>query len=184
MTPGIDTPQLRDIAPPVEVPSTALPLWLILLLVLLGLIGLALWWRHFLKSEKKRAPGMPPRERSLRLLHLMEERARNVEAYQFSIEVSDLLRDYVVEAYGLAMPQQTSEEFLQTIRYERVFPEWHKELLASFLRVADEFKYAHRDGSVSENLELLRQAVRFVEGQKLGESKESETANEIGGVQT
>ena len=86
------------------------------------------------------------------------------EPYQFSIRVSDILRQYVDAQYHLRATEQTSPEFLATVAGSTRFATEEKQLLAEFLERCDLIKFARIEASQEDSRALLAQAVRFVEG--------------------
>src|SRR5437016_7334239 len=104
---------LPDIAPPVS--YSLVPPWMIFVasLIVLTIIGLAIWYgRRFFR---KKQVTLSPRERALAALNRIESEVEKIPPYQFSIRVSDILRRYVMEQFDLPMTRQTSVEFLNAI---------------------------------------------------------------------
>ena len=62
--------------------------------------------------------------------------------YQFSIRVSDILRKYVTQQYGLPATRQTSIEFLTALAKASPFSTEEKSLLEDFLNRCDLIKFA------------------------------------------
>jgi len=157
-------PEIRDIAPPIDV--FPYPLWMVLtaLGIALMVLGLAVWL--FIRWWKKRPKSAPPTPRVIAMRELDSLRARieSIEPYRFSIVVSDVLRGFIAAQYGLRATRQTSPEFLASIANARQFTEDDRTLLAKFLEHCDLIKFAHIDATSADSSELLRSAIAFVQG--------------------
>src|ERR1700730_5189917 len=102
--------EFHDIAPPID--YSLISPWLIFLgmFVLLTAIGLIVWF--VAKSFRRPTLPQPPGERALALLEQIRAQITVIDPYRFSIRVSDILRRYVTEQFGLPVTRQTSVEFL------------------------------------------------------------------------
>ena len=153
---------LPDIAPPVN--YSLVPPWMIFVgsLVVLTIIGLAIWYgRRFFR---KKQVTLSPRERALAALSEIESEVERIAPYQFSIRVSNILRRYVVEQFALPMTRQTSVEFLNAIASAPNFGDEEKALLADFLNRCDLIKFARYDATTVDSRLLLDEARQFVKG--------------------
>ena len=153
---------LPDIAPPVN--YSLVPPWMIFVgsLVVLTIIGLAIWYgRRFFR---KKQVTLSPRERALAALSEIESEVERIAPYQFSIRVSNILRRYVVEQFDLPMTRQTSVEFLNAIASAPNFGDEEKALLADFLNRCDLIKFARYEATPEDSLLLLDEARQFVKG--------------------
>jgi hypothetical protein len=157
--------EFHDIAPPVE--YSLIPPWLVfvgsfLALAAIGLIGWLVW--RWLRKPK---PEQTPRARALELLQRVRGEIGQLTPYQFSIRVSDVLRQYVLQQYDLPVTKQTSVEFLETLATSPRFSEADKSLLGDFLTRCDLIKFARYEATVSDSELLLEEATRFVQGGQL-----------------
>ncbi len=153
---------LPDIAPPVN--YSLVPPWMIFVgsLVVLTIIGLAIWYgRRFFR---KKQVTLSPRERALAALSEIESEVERIAPYQFSIRVSNILRRYVVEQFDLPMTRQTSVEFLNAIASAPNFGDEEKALLADFLNRCDLIKFARYEATPEDSRLLLDEARQFVKG--------------------
>ena len=153
---------LPDIAPPVN--YSLVPPWMIFVgsLVVLTIIGLAIWYgRRFFR---KKQVTLSPRERALAALSELESEVERIAPYQFSIRVSNILRRYVVEQFDLPMTRQTSVEFLNAIASAPNFGDEEKALLADFLNRCDLIKFARYEATPEDSRLLLDEARQFVKG--------------------
>jgi hypothetical protein len=157
--------EFHDIAPPID--YSLISPWLIFLgmFVLLSAIGLIGWF--VAKSFRRPQPPQPPRQRALALLEQARAQITTINPYRFSIRVSDILRGYVTEQFGLPVTRQTSVEFLNGLRGSSPFSEDEKSLLEDFLNRCDLIKFARYEATTSDSELLLEEAIRFVKGGQL-----------------
>src|SRR5215813_5297403 len=99
------TDEFHDIAPPVD--YSLIPPWLVFVIafMVLSLLGLVVWW--FARRRKPELPPKLPREIALGELDQIRRDIDRMSPYQFSIRVSDILRRYVTQQYGLPATRQT-----------------------------------------------------------------------------
>ena len=154
--------ELHDIAPPVE--YSLIPPWLVFVIVFvaLSLLGLVVWL--FAKRRKPPLPPRLPREIALEELERISREIERMSPYQFSICVSDILRKYVTEQYGVPATRQTSIEFLTALTKASPFSVEEKSLLEDFLNRCDLIKFARYEATTSDSESLLEEAIRFVKG--------------------
>lgn len=158
--------EFNDIAPPVD--YSLIPPWLIAAAVLasIALIGLAIWWITNRRGRSVPPPPLP-RERALAALRAAEPDVDRLPPYQFSIRVSDILRRYVSEQFGLPLTRQTSFEFLEQVKRDSTFSGDERELLEAFLNRCDLIKFAKYEASTEDSRFLLEEAAQFVKGEQL-----------------
>jgi hypothetical protein len=158
-------PDFHEIAPPVD--YSFVPTWSIFLasFVALSLIGLAIWF--FTRRRKPALPPKTPREIALEELDRIAGDIDETEPYQFSIRVSDILRRYVSNQYGVPLTRQTSIEFLTALSKSSSFSANEKSLLEDFLNRCDLIKFARYEASAADSHLLLEEAMRFVKGEQL-----------------
>ena len=158
--------EFHDIAPAIDyslIPSWAIGVAAFGGLCLIGLIG---WW--IARRLRRGAPPPPlPRERALAELERARPDLNLVTPYQFSIRVSDVLRRYVSDQFGMPLTRQTSVEFLEKLKGASEFSEDEKQLLQNFLSTCDLIKFAQYAASRNEGEQLLNEAILFVEGGQL-----------------
>ena len=157
--------EFHDIAPPVD--YSLIPPWLVFVIafVALSLLGLVVWL--FLKRRKPPVPPKLPREIALEELEQISREIERMSPYQFSIRVSDILRKYVTQQYGLPATRQTSIEFLTALAKASPFSTDEKSLLEDFLNRCDLIKFARYEATTSDSELLLQEAIRFVKGGQL-----------------
>jgi len=157
--------EFHDISPPVD--YSLIPPWLVFVIVFvaLSLLGLMVWL-----FVKRRKPGLPPklpRDIALEELERIGCEIERMGPYQFSIRVSDILRKYVTQQYGLPATRQTSIEFLTALAKVSPFSVEEKSLLEDFLSRCDLIKFARYEATTSDSESLLEEATRFVKGGQL-----------------
>jgi Domain of unknown function (DUF4381) len=157
--------EFHDIAPPVT--YSLIPLWVIFVASFIGLtiVGLLVW--AIARRRKPAIPAKSPRERALEALDRMHDQIANLDPYQFSIRVSDVLRHYVTEQYDLPVTRQTSVEFLERLRFKSPFSDDERTLLEDFLNRCDLIKFARYHATTADSQMLLEEATRFVQGGQL-----------------
>ena len=157
--------EFHDIAPPVD--YSLIPPWLVFVIVFvaLSLLGLVVWL--FAKRRKAVLPPKLPREIALEELERIGREIEKMSPYQFSIRVSDILRKYVTQQYGLPATRQTSIEFLSALAKASPFSGEEKLLLEDFLNRCDLIKFARYEATTSDSELLLGEAIRFVKGGEL-----------------
>lgn len=152
---------LRENLPPVEVPWPEWAWWAMGAgaIVLCGsLIALGVWWG----KRKLIAQPLSPRHIAKQELQRLRAEGLGMDGYAFGIAVSDILRTYISQHYGLQATQQTSPEFLASIAKTTRFTDEERRLLAVFLEQCDMRKFARVEAA--ENETLLQSAEAFVEG--------------------
>jgi Domain of unknown function (DUF4381) len=157
--------EFHDIAPPLD--YSLISPWLIFVIafVVLSLAGLVVWL--LMRRRKPALPPKVPREIALEELERISRAIERMNPYQFSIGVSDILRRYVTQQYGLPATRQTSIEFLTGLAKTSSFSAEEKSLLEDFLNRCDLIKFARYEATTSDSRLLLEEAIRFVKGGQL-----------------
>ncbi|MDP9292374.1 MAG: DUF4381 family protein [Verrucomicrobiota bacterium] len=161
MTP---TPDITQIAPPVDV--FPYPLWMgaVACAVVLALVA-ALVWFVVRWMKNRPAPAPPdPRTRALAALDHARDQIGALDPHELTILVSDILRTYISEAFGLRATRQTSPEFLSDAATSTRFADSEREHLAKFLERCDLIKFGHFEATGEDSEQLLEEARSFVLG--------------------
>lgn len=155
------TSALRDIKPPVHIPSG----WEWLLWILGGLALVALlygtwrWWSRR-RSLVPPVPVIPPHVRARQ--KLQEALAFIGQPREFCILVSDTIRWYLEERFEFRAPERTTEEFLHELQGTNLLTPDQKRSLGEFLEKCDLVKFAKYEPAEPELRDLHGSAVRLV----------------------
>jgi len=145
-----------------------LPVWwpLILGACLLLLLALGwLWW----KSRPRRAPVMPvevpvpAHVKALRALGQLTTPATEAEIELFYVDVSQILRVYLEERFGLHAPTRSTEEFLAELEAGDSLGLAHRQSLGNFLQQCDLVKFARLHPGTEVHGQTLHIASTVVE---------------------
>ena len=162
LTSAAITNGLRDIKPPVEIPSGWEWLWwvlgaLVCVALLVGLVVSLLTRRKALRTPPLIPPHIRARERLDDALKLLSQ------PKPFVIAVSDTLRGYLEERFSFRAPERTTEEFLHELQATPLLDQTQKEGLGEFLQRCDLVKFARYEPTASELRSLHGAAYRLVE---------------------
>jgi len=166
------TNDLRDIKPPVEIPSGwAWVWWGLAALAAAALLFQA--WRYWQKrrSELPPVPVIPPHVRAKRKLR--EALALIGQPREFCILVSDTIRWYLEERFTFRAPERTTEEFLSELRQTNLLTAEQKDSLGEFLQRCDLVKFARYEPGEPELHDLHDSALRLVEETEPGSAIEA-----------
>ena len=153
---------IRDIAPPVEIPSGYEWLWWGLAALAILAVALFLWRR--LRNRATQVPIIPPLPAHVRAKQeLQEALALIAQPKPFVIAVSDTARWYLEERFNFRAPERTTEEFLYELQRTDRLSRDQKESLGGFLESCDLVKFAKYEPGESELRDLHASAVRLVE---------------------
>lgn len=164
-------PDIRDIQPLIFFFHPLF--WIEVFLILLVLAGLFyLLWRWF-----QRTGLLSPKSADQSALEKLEKaRAllRVEEPLPYAQAVSDVVRQYVVERFGLGLTRQTTEEALREMEADPdLLDQEQKDLLRYFLEACDQVKFAKYQPSQTELEAVHERAVRFVHATQLRPEKEA-----------
>jgi hypothetical protein len=170
---------LRDIKKPLTVKKDApVVLLTVILLIILIAAGLILW-RLYLKkiSVQKKEPSLPPDEIAFRELERIEglgllEKSKLKEYYYM---VSLVLRTYLENRFSLKAPEQTTEEFLESVVNSDKLEGRHINILKEYLNHCDLVKYAKFDPGKAQAKALVDTTRRFIDET----AKNKEEANDV-----
>jgi len=157
-----DTNVLRDIKPPVEIPSGWAWLWWGLLVLAVAALAF-LAWRYWQKrrAQAQIVPVVPPHIRAKQKLRAAL--ALIGQPREFCIAVSDTIRSYLEERFEFRAPERTTEEFLYELQGTNLLTPDQKESLGEFLKRCDLVKFAKYEPGPPELHDLHDSAVRLVE---------------------
>jgi hypothetical protein len=103
------------------------------------------------------------KEAMLQVLAALKKELMVGSDHDFGIRVSTLFRNYLNEAFGLAAPRQTTEEFLKSLHGQERFSQPEQEALSDFLQQSDVLKFAKGVAEQEERLALIEAAEKFVQ---------------------
>ena len=154
----------RDLPPPAAPPPLPARRWW-LLGAGLGLGALVLAAAGVAVRRRRSAPRpLPADERALRELDRVAQGVPppGADAEAYYTQLSDVVRGYLAERFGLRAPQQTTAEFLRSVRQARQLSEPQQELLRDFFARCDLAKFARTGSSPEECHEAAERARAFV----------------------
>ena len=134
--------------------------------VLAGIFLLVRWLKRRSKKEPE-LPVEPEKPLHLRTLLALEAIAakrlwQQGHVKQYHSEVTDLLREYVEERYGVPALESTTDELLAALRTSAMPPAAQQQL-GNLLRLADLVKFAKYSALPTENEQLMSAAERFIQ---------------------
>lgn len=168
------TADIRDIRGPKYIPSPWLwPAWFGGALAL-GALGYAAWrW-----SRRTLAKAKLPYEIALDQLEEARALMQPENAREFSIAVSEIVRNYIEDRFQVLAARRTTEEFLyDLLESSDALLASHRALLADFLIHCDLAKFARWILSIEEMENMLQSARTFVI--ETGKPVTTETTNQI-----
>jgi hypothetical protein len=156
------TNDIRDIKPPVAIPSGWEWLWWTL--TFLAAAALLVWaWRYWQK-RRAQVPIVPPIPAHIRAKQKLQEAlALLAQPKPFCILVSDTIRGYLEERFTFHAPERTTEEFLYELQETDLLTRDQKESLGEFLQRCDLVKFAKYEPGEPELRDLHGSALRLVE---------------------
>jgi hypothetical protein len=172
---GTNTIQdIRDIKPPIVIPSGLEWLW-ITLAALAAVAALFIAWKLWKKSRMRVAlePLVPAHIRAKEALQKALELIGQPK--EFCILVSDTVRRYLEERFAFHAPERTTEEFLRELSETDLLTADQKESLGRFLENCDLVKFAKYEPGENELRELHSSAVRLVEETEPRENSNAES---------
>ena len=151
--------KMHDIVPPVGLPRSYNP-WMVAAaaggaLAVLSLTGFLIY-RRVKAARPVSAERIPAHEIAYEELSnlVSQNLIEKGEIKRFYQGISDILRRYVGNRFGLAAPEQTTEEFLYSLRNSTGVIAQYKSLLQNFLSGCDLVKFAEHRPS-AEDIQLM-----------------------------
>ena len=138
--------QIHDITSTVDLPRNT-RVWTIGLgvgaLVLLCLVGAVVLWKKRTAPQSV-ARKVPPHQIAFDELEelVSDDLPGKGEIKRFYQRLSEILRRYIENRFGLHAPEQTTDEFLVGLRRKETLNRQYRSLLANFLRHCDLVKFA------------------------------------------
>lgn len=165
---------IHEIASPAELPADSgrTLLAAAAVLVVLAAAALLFWRRRRARTREVRR--VPAHETAFARLEslLAEELVEDGRYAEFTAGVSDILRRYIEDRFGLRAPERTTEEFLAEAREGLPVKAEHKSMLESFLFHCDLVKFAAFTPSAEDVKRTFETCRDFIESTKLEEVRE------------
>lgn len=154
-----------DIEGPVRIGITGLIIWGAVGLAALALLAFLI--RRIVRSRRRAAAEAPvirqsALDRAMERLIGLRTRMGGIEAEPFTVEVSDVVRDYLEAALRIPAREQTSEEFLSALQADRQSPRILRETMPDFLVRCDQVKFARQSLAGDQMARLLDTAESVV----------------------
>jgi hypothetical protein len=156
------TNELRDIKPPVDIPSGWAWLWWTLGVLVVATV-LFFAWRSW-RKRRALVPLTPPVPAHVRAKQKLQEALALInQPRPFCILVSDTVRQYLEERFDFRAPERTTEEFLHELQATNLLTPEQKRSLGDFLNRCDLVKFARYEPHEPELHDLHNSALRLVE---------------------
>ena len=153
---------IRDIAPPVEIPDPFAWVWWTLAALALVVVALLLWL--WLRKRAAQPPAIPVVPAHVRAKQKLQDALSLIsQPKPFVIAVSDAARWYLEERFNFRAPERTTEEFLNDLQRTDRLTHDQKDSLGEFLTNCDLVKFAKYEPGEAELRDLHASAVRLVE---------------------
>lgn len=189
---GVDTvsADIKDITAILRQPYTFWEIfrWVLLAPGVAGLIvgGIFLYRRSKEKKLKtlfipKPSPPLPPHERALKALEALRTRQLWQQGLvkEFYTELTDIVRRYLEEAFGIPSVEMTSEQTLDYFKNAQVYTPELYNLLHQMLDTADRVKFAKSEPLPHQHDFSLSNAVEFVHQAHENNKIKSQQTSEI-----
>ena len=165
---------IKDILPPVGIPTSfkRLVVWVSVglgALLLSGVIyGLVYKFRKRSKIQEHQFIKRMPHETAYELLERLSKEDLIAKGFvrEYYYHITDIVRHYIEDRFGLLAPERTTEEFLTEMAHTNKLDDTHKILIREFLERCDMVKYAKYGPSNLEVKETYDAAKRFIDETK------------------
>ena len=160
-----DIPDIKDIQVPEALTSIwPLVFWIAGALLVLAVVGGLLYF-FYLKDRNRQGPRLSPQQVALRRLREIAAKSGELTPNEFSLQVSETLKDYLSERFGDPLRYETSEEFIARLSQSpnNRLPDSKRQLVAGFVQISDEIKFGRPPDAEERKPHLLQQAQTVVE---------------------
>ena len=147
--------------------------------VALGLLVLALGvWLPILRRRAEARIRITAFDAALERLRVLEASGLPdpEAADDWYVELSQIVRRYLEDRYGVRAPELTTEEFLREAQRSHTLEDRHRGLVSSFLERCDRVKFAAHHPEREESKEVISVARKFLEDTRLEEQPEQQSA--------
>jgi hypothetical protein len=154
--------EMEDIRPPIAGSASFMIAVILACLLLIALVAYFVWPN----PEPKMFLPLLPKELARQRLKALKPEIQAESGYDFSIKISDVLRCFIEQHFGIKAVRQTTIEFLTEASQSPHFDLAQQERLRHFLLSCDSIKFARANAGASEIETLFEQAAGFVEEAK------------------
>ena len=172
--------EIRDISGPVSLPPPQRG-WIYAVVIggiafVLVVVVIVVWWKRRRIFEFV-TPKIPAHELAYRELErlLAEKLLDEGQIKLFYYKLSDILRHYIENRFGLHAPERTSEEFLEELRSSDVLQTDHKQLLKEYMQHCDLVKFAEYQPESEDIQKTFDACKRFIVETESSEALAPET---------
>ncbi len=167
-TPPPQLPDIEEIDLPDALPDPwKLYLWIgIGVLAFIAVAAVVISLILYLTREKKRV--LTAEYVALKRLSDLEPRAAELSPNEFSIEISDVLKDFVQKRFNDPVRFETADEFFHRLTDSEnvtITPQV-RDQLAEFLQIAEEIKFGLPPDAAAQKHPLLEKARNIIEAQR------------------
>ncbi len=163
----MNTEEINDVKPPIDLPFDWTLVWWALALVIVALIIFLVW--YFL--NKKIIPVLKPViiqtswEKALEALQALELKQYPKQGLfkEYFDGVSDIVRLYLEERFSIRAPEMTTEEFLISLQQTSVLTAPQQDILKQMMAQADLVKFAKQIPTLHECDVLMVTAKHLIE---------------------
>lgn len=166
LTDSLVKADVRDLKPQAEVPVSPWP-WILLGLAVLALASGVWWWLRWRKRPRAEivplAPPRPAHEVALESLSRLESRHLPVDGKfkEYHVQLSEILRRYLEDGFGVAALEETSEEILYDLD-RHGFQAAFVTQVRALCEESDLVKFAKHEPTVEECVRSLEHVRDFV----------------------
>ncbi len=118
--------------------------------------------QHQTRAGQEKVSGEAAHLIALRKLATLRGKMGTMSAYEFTIECSQVLREYIGARFQLAIVFQTTREFLETAHASPALNVEQRAKLGDYLHHCDRVKFGRHDMSREQMAQMLDYAEQFV----------------------
>jgi hypothetical protein len=177
---------LRDIKEPLTVKKGAPVILITAILLIFLATGVLMLWKLYLRktTAQRKEPALAPEEIAFRELERIErlgllEKSKIKEYYYL---VSLALRTYLENRFFLKAPEQTTEEFLESVVNSDKLEGRQINILKEYLNHCDLVKYAKFDPGKTQAKSLVDTTRRFIDETAKNKEEVNDVVNNKAGT--
>jgi hypothetical protein len=165
LTDSLATAGLQDLKPQALLAASKWP-WILAAIALVALVAGFWWWRRRRRPRAEVVPLVrqrPADEVALEALRRLETRRLPLDGrlQEHWVAVSEILRRYLEDGFGVAALEETTEEILFDLE-RHGFDRAHVLQFRSLSDAGDLIKFAKREATIEESVQALEHARVFV----------------------